>query len=129
VNSIHTGLGLPSELFLLGFWNNILYALLISPMLATCSTNLIFLDLFTIISGKGYKLWRPTYAITSRLRLFLHLREAFEKFVDSPYYSESELCGGVVTVSFSKYLLWHPISKLFSSLKVRDQVLRRYKNR
>jgi hypothetical protein len=27
----------------------------------------------------------------------------FEKFVDSPYYSESELCGGVVTVSFSKY--------------------------
>jgi hypothetical protein len=28
----------------------------------------------------------------------------FEKFVDSPYYSESELCGGAVTVSFSKYL-------------------------
>jgi len=30
----------------------------------------------------------------------------FEKFVDSPYYSESELCGGAVMVSFSKYLLW-----------------------
>jgi hypothetical protein len=28
----------------------------------------------------------------------------FEKFVDSPYYSESELCGGEVTVSFSKHL-------------------------
>jgi hypothetical protein len=28
----------------------------------------------------------------------------FENFVDSPYYLESELCGGVVTVSFSKYL-------------------------
>jgi len=27
-------------------------------------------------------------------------------FVDSPYYSESELCGGAVTVSFSKYLHW-----------------------
>jgi hypothetical protein len=26
--------------------------------------------------------------------------------VDSPYYSESELCGGAVTVSFSKYLHW-----------------------
>jgi hypothetical protein len=26
------------------------------------------------------------------------------KFVDSPYYSESELRGGAVTVSFSKYL-------------------------
>jgi hypothetical protein len=30
----------------------------------------------------------------------------FEKFVDSPHYSESELCGGAVTVSFSKYLPW-----------------------
>jgi hypothetical protein len=26
--------------------------------------------------------------------------------VDSPYYSESELCGDAVTVSFSKYLPW-----------------------
>jgi len=29
------------------------------------------------------------------------LRGPFEKFVDSPYYSESELCGGAVKVSFS----------------------------
>jgi hypothetical protein len=34
------------------------------------------------------------------------IREPFEKFVDSPYFSESELCRGAVTVSFSKYLLW-----------------------
>jgi hypothetical protein len=27
-------------------------------------------------------------------------RGPFEKFVDSPYYSESEVCGGVVTVFF-----------------------------
>jgi hypothetical protein len=27
-------------------------------------------------------------------------RRPFEKFVDSPYYTESELCGGAVTVSF-----------------------------
>jgi hypothetical protein len=27
-------------------------------------------------------------------------RGPFEKFVDSPYYTESELCGVVVTVSF-----------------------------
>jgi hypothetical protein len=26
----------------------------------------------------------------------------FEKFVDSPYYSESKVCEGAVTVSFSK---------------------------
>jgi hypothetical protein len=30
----------------------------------------------------------------------------FAKFVHSPYYSESELCGGAVTVSFLKYLPW-----------------------
>jgi hypothetical protein len=30
----------------------------------------------------------------------------FEKFVDSPYYFELELCGGSLTVSFSKYLPW-----------------------
>jgi hypothetical protein len=34
------------------------------------------------------------------------LRGTFEKFVDSPYYSESKLCGGAVMVSFLKYLLW-----------------------
>jgi hypothetical protein len=34
------------------------------------------------------------------------LRGPFANFVDSPYYSESELCGGTVTVSFSKYLPW-----------------------
>jgi hypothetical protein len=34
------------------------------------------------------------------------LRGPFEKFMDSTYYSESELCGGAVTVSFSKYLTW-----------------------
>jgi hypothetical protein len=32
------------------------------------------------------------------------LREPFENFVDSTYHSESELCEGAVTVSFSKYL-------------------------
>jgi hypothetical protein len=32
------------------------------------------------------------------------VRGPFAKFVDSPYYPESELCGGAVTVSFSKYL-------------------------
>jgi hypothetical protein len=34
------------------------------------------------------------------------MRGPFEKFVDSHYYSESELCGGVATVSFTKYLPW-----------------------
>jgi hypothetical protein len=30
----------------------------------------------------------------------MDIRGQFESFVDSPYYSESELCGGAVTVSF-----------------------------
>jgi hypothetical protein len=30
----------------------------------------------------------------------------YEKFVDSPYYSELELCGGVVMVSFFNYVPW-----------------------
>jgi hypothetical protein len=54
----------------------------------------------------------------SRLGLFLSLLYGnkllpnsniwgpFAKFVDSPCYSESELCGGAVTASFSKYLPW-----------------------
>jgi hypothetical protein len=34
------------------------------------------------------------------------LRGPFAKFVDSPFKSESELCGGAMTVSCSKYLPW-----------------------
>jgi hypothetical protein len=46
----------------------------------------------------------------------LYLRAPFEKFVDSPYYSESELCGGAVTVSFSKYLPWQAVHFLQRSI-------------
>jgi hypothetical protein len=42
----------------------------------------------------------------SRMVRLLYIRGPFAKFMDSPYYSESALCGGVVTVSFSKYLPW-----------------------
>jgi hypothetical protein len=37
----------------------------------------------------------------------VNLRGPFEKFVDSPYYSESELCEGAVTVSFFEI---HPLA-------------------
>jgi hypothetical protein len=43
----------------------------------------------------------------------INVRGPFANFVDSPYYFESELCGGAVTVSFSKCLPWltmfHPL--------------------
>jgi hypothetical protein len=52
----------------------------------------------------------PTYSSLGisvpRYMLDLFVRGTFEKFVDSPYYSESELRGGAVTVCFSKYLPW-----------------------
>jgi hypothetical protein len=35
-----------------------------------------------------------------------YVRGPFANFVDPTYYSESELCGGAVTVSFSKHLPW-----------------------
>jgi hypothetical protein len=40
------------------------------------------------------------------------VRGLFAKFVDSPYYSDSELCGGAVTVSFfffPRYLPWQAL--------------------
>jgi hypothetical protein len=45
------------------------------------------------------------------------IRGPFEKFMGSPYYSESELCGGAVTVSFSKYLSWQAMHFLQRSTK------------
>jgi hypothetical protein len=40
----------------------------------------------------------------------MYVQELFAK--DSPYYSELELWGGVVTVSFSKYLPWQVMNFL-----------------
>jgi hypothetical protein len=42
----------------------------------------------------------PMYTIRGDTRGML------ERFVDSPYYFEIKLCGGALTVSFSKYLPW-----------------------
>jgi hypothetical protein len=38
--------------------------------------------------------------------IYLDIWGPFVKFAGSPYYSESEICGGAVTVYFSKYLPW-----------------------
>jgi hypothetical protein len=44
------------------------------------------------------------------------IRGLFAKYVDSPYYSKSELCGGAVMVSFSKYLPWQAMHFLQCSI-------------
>jgi hypothetical protein len=39
-------------------------------------------------------------------RIVFDIRGLFAKFLDSSYYSKSELCGGAAMVSFLKYLPW-----------------------
>jgi hypothetical protein len=56
---------------------------------------------------------------------FAFLRGPFEKFMDSPYYSESELCGGAVTVSFSKYITWQAMHFLQCSTHFRKRAVDR----
>jgi hypothetical protein len=54
------------------------------------------------------------------------MRELFEKFVDSPYYSESEFCGGAVTVTFSKCLPWQAMHFLQRSTHFSKTCYRRF---
>jgi hypothetical protein len=56
----------------------------------------------------------------------IHIRGPFEKFVGSPYYSEPELCGGAVTVYFSKYLLWQAMHVLQRSTHFSKTELRSF---
>jgi hypothetical protein len=51
------------------------------------------------------------------------VRGPFEKLMDSPYYSESELRGGAVTVSFSKYLHWQVMHFLTTLHPLLENVL------
>jgi hypothetical protein len=53
----------------------------------------------------------------------LQVRGPFERFVDSPYYSESELCGGAVTDSFLKCLPWQAMHFLQRSHPLLENVL------
>jgi hypothetical protein len=60
----------------------------------------------------------PMIQVYSRTNLALllpclgYVRGPIAKFVDWPYYSESELSEGAVTVSFSKYLPWEAMHVL-----------------
>jgi hypothetical protein len=60
---------------------------------------------FQVSSEGGGKGWAGGGKKVTLFVIWL-LRGAFKKFLDSLYYSELELCGGAVKVSFLKYLPW-----------------------
>jgi hypothetical protein len=65
---------------------------------------------------KCHKSNERTEVLHTHTHTHTHTRGPFEKFEDSPYYSDSELCGGAVTVSFSKYLPWQAVHFLQRSI-------------
>jgi hypothetical protein len=86
-----------------------------SSMHSTRHAHLILVYFFTfMISDEKYKLWNPLLChflqppvpVVSVVLKNSQSMGPFANFVDSPYYSESELYGGAVTVSLSKYLPW-----------------------
>jgi hypothetical protein len=61
----------------------------------------------------------------------LNIPGPFAKFVDSPYYSESEPCGGEMMVSFSKDLPWQEMHFLqrsahFSKTRCRQLITSKF---
>jgi hypothetical protein len=100
--STHLHLGLPSGLFLSGFPTNILYAVLFSPIRATCPAHLTPLDLIILImSGEDYK--SSSFSLCS--------------FLQPPV--ASSLFGPNILLS----TLYSNTVSPCSSLNVRDQVL------
>jgi hypothetical protein len=66
--------------------------------------------------GSSEQITEEKISHTLPLKDSVLMRGPFEKFVASPYHSESKLCGGAVTVSFSKYLTWQPMPFLQRSI-------------
>jgi hypothetical protein len=66
---------------------------------------LIILIGFLYYNTASVEDWLPVSPQPLVLAMF-NIQGPFEKFVDSPSYSESELCGRAVTVSFSKCIPW-----------------------
>jgi hypothetical protein len=61
------------------------------------------------VTDRGFEKWQPEEVSVSQVHnsvgnvyVNINTRRTFKKFLVSPHYSESELCGGAVTVSFSK---------------------------
>jgi hypothetical protein len=86
-------------------------------MVPMCVKNIKYFIYYISLVSVQYKM---------ALALMFCVREPFVKFVDAPYYSESELCGGAVTVSFSKYLPWQAMHFLQRSTNFSKTELRSF---
>jgi hypothetical protein len=88
-------------------WPQKCYVYWISTSSTYSPRELKHLNCFPKVIGSKPAAGHPSYLMTSFNCIGhitrVNIRGLFKNFVDSPYYSESELCGGAVTVSFSKY--------------------------
>jgi hypothetical protein len=72
-----------------------------------------------------FSAWEPLHTVSLQLKqqeteenciIRRFIRGPFEKFADSPYYSQSKQGGATVTVPFSKYVPWQVMHFLQSSI-------------
>jgi hypothetical protein len=73
------------------------------------SKNYIFTYILVTLAFEWEVVHVTQFRLAENAYRTLHMRGPFAKFVNLPYCSESELYGGAVTVSFSKYLHWQAI--------------------
>jgi hypothetical protein len=92
-----------NRLYFTPFFNQLSHVCSMSQKTRYCATKYIF--------SYFPRLYFIAYNPSNIARTYEHVRGVgirgpFEKFMDSPYYSELELGRGAVTVSFSQYLPW-----------------------
>jgi hypothetical protein len=92
------------------------------PMKLSCLHSLISMTHTAMLYSASFRDFYRQFSDSSEF-----IRGPFETFVDSPYYSDWELCGGTVTASFSKHLSWQTMHFLQRSTHFSKKELRSFK--